>query len=557
MRAGRAGCVRERAPHALRRLQLAASLPGLLLLAGCAAAPPVPAPVAEAEADVLIHGGLLFDGGPGAGQVADVAIRGDRILAVGPGLRQRYRAAREIDATGLVVSPGFIDPHTHPDTYLRSQEPAMRRILPWLHQGVSTIFIGIDGSGTPDVAADRATLEAAGIGTNVAAYVGLGPVRRRVLGDDARAPDADELARMRGLVADAMCEGAFGLSAGLFYAPQSFASTDEVVALAAEAAARGGVYDTHQRDESSYSLGLMGSIEEVLEIGRRAGLPVHIAHIKALGADVHGSAGEVVARIERARGEGQRVTADQYPWLASSTSLSAAVLPRWAVDGGRAALFERLEHPAAAARIREGIRDNLQRRGGADAILMTGTDWPWSARTLQAYADTEGIDPVEAALRILREGGTGRTGSAQRIASFNMRRDDVDLFMRQPWVLTASDGGDGHPRQYATFPEKYARFVAGEGVIDLAAFIHRSTGLTATTFGLEDRGFLRAGHHADVLVFDPDAYAPRADYVQPRVLSEGVVHLFVNGVAMIDAGHAAHALPGRVLQHRPPPGTCP
>lgn len=534
---------------------LAACLPGLLLLAGCAG--PLPEQAPTAEADTLIHGGLLFDGGAGEGRIADIAIRGDRILEVGPGLRQRYRAAREIDAAGLVVSPGFIDPHTHPDTYLRSPDPAMRRLLPWLHQGVSTIFIGIDGGGTPDIAAERATLEAAGTGTNVAAYVGLGPVRRRVLGDDARAPDAAELARMRGLVANAICEGAFGLSTGLFYTPQSFASTDEVVALAREAAIRGGVYDTHQRDESSYSLGLMGSIEEVLEIGRRAGLPVHIGHIKALGADVHGSAGAVIARIERAQAEGQRVTADQYPWLASSTGLGAALLPDWAMDGGRPALFERLDDPATAARIRDGIRDNLQRRGGADAILMTGTGWPWSARTLQRFADEAGLDPVEAALRIIREGGTGRIGSAQRIASFNMHRDDVELFMRQPWVLTASDGGDGHPRQHATFPEKYARFVAAEGVIDMAAFIHRSSGLTATTFGIRDRGFLRAGQFADVLVFDPAAYAPRADYVRPAVLSEGVVHLFVNGVPMIDGGLAAHALPGRVLQHRPPPGTCP
>ncbi|HRN60891.1 MAG TPA: amidohydrolase family protein, partial [Luteimonas sp.] len=454
--------------------RLARCLPGLpgllLLLAGCAS--PTQAPTTPADADTLIHGGLLFDGSAGDGRIADIAIRGDRILDVGPDLRQRYRAARQIDARGLVVAPGFIDPHTHPDTYLRSPDPAVRRILPWLHQGVTTIFIGIDGGGTPDVAAERARLEAAGIGTNVAAYVGLGPVRTRVLAQDARAPDAAELARMRGLVANAMCEGAFGLSTGLFYAPQSFATTDEVVALAREAAVRGGVYDTHQRDESSYSLGLMGSIEEVLEIGRRAQLPVHIAHIKALGADVHGSAGEVIARIERARAQGQQVTADQYPWLASSTSLGAALLPGWSVDGGRAALFARLDDPAAAARIRGEMRDNLQRRGGAGSILMTGSGWPWSALTLQRYADDAGIDPIEAALRIIREGGTGRTGSAQRIASFNMRRDDVDLFMRQRWVLTASDGGDGHPRQHATFPEKYARFVVQDQVIDLAAFIH-------------------------------------------------------------------------------------
>lgn len=530
----------------------------LLLLAGCAS-PRVAQDTAtrSAEADTLIFGGLLFDGGETGGRIADIALRGDRILEVGPGLRQRYHARREIDASGLVVSPGLIDPHTHPETYLRSQDPAMRRVLPWLHQGVTTIFIGIDGNGKPDIAADRAQLQAQGIGPNVAAYVGLGPVRTQVLGQGARAPDAEELRTMRGLVATAMCEGALGLSTGLFYAPQSFATTDEVVALAREAAVRGGVYDTHQRDESSYTIGLMGSVEEALEIGRRAGIPVHFAHIKALGADVHGRSGDVIARIERARAEGQQVTADQYPWLASSTGLGAALLPRWAVDGGRPALFRRLADPATAARIRDEMRDNLKRRGGADSILMTGSGWPWSALTLQRHADQSGIDPIEAAVRIISEGGTGPTGSAQRIASFNMRRDDVDRFMRQPWVMTASDGGDGHPRQYATFPEKYARFVKTDRVIDLAAFIHRSSGLAATTFGLEDRGFLRAGQFADVLVFDPDAYAPRADYVHPHVLSQGVVHLFVNGTPSIVDGRATDALPGKVLQHLPPAGSCP
>lgn len=531
----------------------------LLLLAGCAGprvAQVTPAVPAE-EADTLIFGGLLFDGGEGPGRVADVAIRGDRILDVGPGLRARYRAARRIDATGMVVSPGLIDSHTHPETYLRSRDPAMRRILPWLHQGVTTVFIGIDGNGKPEIAEDRARLQAAGIGINVAAYVGLGPVRARVLGQDARAPDARELQAMRDLVAKAMCEGALGLSTGLFYAPQSFATTDEVVALAREAAVRGGVYDSHQRDESNYSIGLLGSVEEALAIGRRAGLPVHFAHIKALGADVHGQSVDVIARIERARAEGQAVTADQYPWLASSTGLGSALLPRWAVDGGRPALFKRLADPATAQRIRDEMRDNLKRRGGADSILMTGTGWPWSALTLQRYADQAGVDPIEAALRIIGEGGTGPIGSAQRIASFNMRRDDVDRLMRQPWVMTASDGGDGHPRQYATFPEKYARFVKTDHVIDLAAFIHRSSGLTAATFGIEDRGFLRAGQFADVLVFNPDTYAPKADYVHPHVLSEGVVHLFVNGTPMIVDGQATDALPGKVLQHRPPSGTCP
>ncbi len=533
----------------------------VLILAGCvpASLQPAASPAGRPAVDVLIAGGLLFDGSDAPGRHADVAIAGDRIVDVGPGLAAAYRARRTVDARGKIVAPGFIDPHTHPDSYIRSPDPAMRRNLPWLHQGVTTIFIGIDGNGTPDVAGDRRWFEAHGTGTNIAAYVGLGPVRTRVLGHDARAPDPRELLQMRRLVASAICEGAFGLSTGLFYPPQSFASTAEVVALAREAALRGGRYDTHQRDESSYSIGLLASVDEVLEIGRRAGLPVHLAHIKALGADVHGQAAEVIARIERARADGLQVTADQYPWLASATGIGAALLPGWAVDGGRAALFARLEDPEAAQRIRAAMRENLHRRGGAEAILMIGRGWSWTGRTLQAVADGWGIDPVEAALRIIGEGGIDNRHAvdAQKIASFNMDRADVELFMRQPWVLTASDGGDGHPRQYATFPEKYARFVVRDGVIGLQDFIHRSTGLTATAMGVADRGFLRIDHYADVVVFDPEGYAPRASYAAPSLLSEGVAHLFVNGVAVISDGRATDALPGRVLQHRPPADSCP
>ena len=539
--------------HQTRLARITAWLTATLLLSACSGAQPAPS---GAAADILIEGGTLFDGSDSPARTADVAISGDRIIEVGPGLAGRYRAARTIDARGLVVAPGFIDPHTHPFSHIRSPDPQVRRNLPWLHQGVSTIFIGIDGGGTPDIAEQREWFQDHGVGTNIAAYVGLGPVRRRVLGNADRAPDAEELARMRGMVADAMCQGAIGLSTGLFYAPQSFATTDEVVALAEEAAARGGVYDTHQRDESSYSIGLMGSIEEVLEIGRRARIPVHIAHIKALGTDVHGSAGKIIERIERARADGIQVTADQYPWLASATGIEAALLPRWAQDGGREALFTRLDAPATAERIRSEMTQNLRRRGGADAVLMIGEGWPWSGRTLAQMAETWELEPVEAALRIIRHGGPDSSGSARKIASFNMHADDVSELMRQPWVLTASDGGDGHPRQYATFPEKYARFVIDEGAIDLQSFIHRSTGLTADTFGLEERGYLRAGYLADVVVLDPDHYAPAATYVEPAVLSSGVEYLLVNGIAMVDQGQAADALPGRVLSHQPPMDTC-
>lgn len=540
--------------HPARAAGFAIALMATQFLAACSGVRPG---TADETVDVLIAGGIVFDGSDSPGRPADVAIAGDRIVEVGPGLAARYRAARTIDAQGLIVAPGFIDPHTHPNTYIRSADPAVRRNLPWLHQGVSTIFIGIDGGGTPDIAEQAAWFETNGVGTNLAAYVGLGPVRRRVLGDAARAPDTGELQQMREMVAAAMCQGAIGLSTGLFYAPQSFADTDEVVALAEEAAIRGGVYDTHQRDESSYSIGLADSVEEVLEVGRRAGIPVHIGHIKALGTDVHGSAGRIIERIEHARADGLRVTADQYPWLASGTGLDAALLPRWSQDGGRAALLARLEDPATTARIRAEMEENLRRRGGADALLMIGDGWPWSGRTVEEMATAWQVDPVEAALRIIRTDGKDDAGPPRKVASFNMHPDDVAAFMRQPWVLTASDGGDGHPRQYASFPEKYARYVVGEGVIDLQAFIHRSTGLTAATFGLQDRGELRVGYFADVVAFDPARYAPAATYVEPAVLSEGVEYLWINGTAVIEQGRAtADVLPGRVLHHRPPAGTC-
>jgi N-acyl-D-amino-acid deacylase len=265
----------------------------------------------EPPADVVLQGGMIYDGSDAEPFRGDVAIRGDRIVYVGP--TGGMRAGRVIDATGMIVAPGLIDAHTHPDSYLRSPDATARLNAPWLTQGVSTVVIGVDGYGTPDVKSDVTRLEASKIGTNIVAYVGFGAVRHRVIGDAARAPDAEELARMQSLVAKGMCEGAVGFSTGLFYAPQSFAKTEEVIALAKEAAVRGGIYDTHQRDESDYSIGLMNSVREVLTIGSEAGMPVHIAHLKALGVDVQGEAPRVIALIDDARAHGQNVTADQYP----------------------------------------------------------------------------------------------------------------------------------------------------------------------------------------------------------------------------------------------------
>ncbi len=524
------------------------AIAALLCVAGAAAR-------TDGTVDVIIRGGTIYDGGEGKPLIGDVAIRGDRIVHVG--LSGRYSAERVIDAKGMIVAPGFIDPHTHADSFIRSPDKSVRVNAAWLNQGVSTVMIGVDGYGTPDVAEDAGKLAGSGIGTNIVPFVGFGPVRQRVLGQDARAPNPAELDAMKALVAKGMCEGAVGLSTGLFYAPQSFATTGEVVAVAREAAMRGGLYDTHQRDESSYSIGLLGSVQEAIEIGRQAGMPVHFAHLKALGVDVHGRAGAVIAAIDAARKAGVDVTADQYPWLASGSSLDASLLPRWAVDGGGTALLKRLDDPATLARIRAEMQDNLRRRGGAGALLLIAQDFPWTGKTLAEVAGEWKIDSRDAALRIIRQSieakDQGAKSGGAAVASFNMAQADVDLLMKQPWMVTSSDGSDGHPRMFATFPEKYVRYVRERNVISLATFIRQSTGRTADIYKLDRRGYLRPGYFADVLVFDPAQYAPRANYVRPRELSVGVRKLFVNGELAIDDSRATGVAAGRALLRSRPP----
>lgn len=513
-------------------------------------APPLP----PLSADVLIRGGMIHDGSDARPYVGDVAITRDRIIYVGP--HRAIRAREIIEARGQIVAPGFIDAHTHPETYIRSGDPMARANQPWLNQGVSTIITGVDGYGTPAIAQDATIMRKMGIGTNVAPFIGFGAVRSSVLGEEARAPTPEELTQMRALVARGMCEGALGLSTGLFYAPQSYASTEEVIAVAREAALRGGIYDTHQRDESSYTIGLAASVREALRIGREAGMPVHFAHIKALGADVQGQAPAIIAMINAARAQGQEVSADQYPWLASGSSLDAALLPRWAMDGGAAAMLARLADAPTRDRIRAEMGENLRRRGGQSAILMIGAGFDYTGKTLAQIAADRHADPLDAALAIIADGARpDARARATAIASFTMADADVDLFMRQPWVVTSSDGSDGHPRQYASFPEKYARYVQKRHVIDLPTFIRQSTGRTADIYRLDHRGYLRAGWYADVVVIDPARYAPRADYLHPQALGVGVSRLYINGVLALEADKATGHLPGHMLL-RPRPAAC-
>lgn len=507
--------------------------------------------VAAVPADVLIQGGTVYTGAEAQPSKDDVVIVGDKIVYVGPDGAGRFTSRAVVDATGKIVAPGFIDVHTHPETYVRSEDAGQRVNAPWLFQGATTLFIGVDGYGTADVARERTWFEQQGVGTNLVPYVGFGAVRKQVLHEDDRAPSDAELNQMRKLVAQGMCEGAIGFSTGLFYAPQSFAKTDEVIALAKEAAIRGGIYDTHQRDESSYSIGLLGSVNEVIQIGREAAIPVHFAHIKALGVDVQGQAPQVITAIDAARKAGQDVTADQYPWNASGSDLESSLLPRWAVDGGRPALLHRIDDPKQLEKIRAEMIENLRRRGGAASLLLTSANTPWTGKTLNQVAQSWKVEPIDAALRIIR------TGKGTAVASFNMSEADIGAFMRQPWVVTSSDGSDGHPRQYATFPMKYAKYVQKDRIISLDEFIRSSTGRSADMFKLDRRGYLKAGYFADVVIFDPARYAPRADYLHPRRLSVGVEEVWVNGVAAIYAGKLTGQRAGRVLLHTPAAGSCP
>lgn len=448
----------------------------------------------------------------------------------------------------MIVAPGFIDPHTHMGDALASQDPRTRLIPAFLMQGVTTAFVGNDGGGDPDVGKMLGGASARPVGINHAAYVGFGAVRTAIMGASNRPPTEAELERMRTMVAAAMCKGAMGLSTGLFYAPQSFAATAEVAALAREAGLRGGIYDSHLRDESSYTVGLAAAVDEAIAIGREGRLPVHISHIKALGVDVHGRAPAIVAKVEAARRSGLAITADQYPWSASGTSLAAALVPLWAQDGGRDRLLERLDDPAVAARLRSGMTENLRRRGGAAALLVT--EGELSGRTLADVAKARGLDPVNAAIAIIRQGDPA-------VASFNQVEPDIRAFMRRPWVMTGSDASTGHPRTYGSFARKFAKYVVAERVLTLRQFIERSSTLAADTFGLEGRGRLKAGAFADVVVFDPKLYAARATYAEPALAAAGVRTVVVNGVVAVDEGALTGKAAGRALPRRPTPGSCP
>jgi len=508
-----------------------------LALATLIAIPAYTQSPATPDLDLLIQHGSLIDGSGSPAIHADIGILNDRIVFVGSSTGRH--AKRTIDATGLIVTPGFIDPHTH--TAADLSDPKRAANAPFLMQGVTTVITGNDGDSPTDIAATLAKWKQQGIGTNAALFIGQGTVRREIMQMSDAAPTPDQLAQMRALVEAAMNAGAIGLSTGLYYAPGSYAKTDEVIELAKVAAAHGGIYDTHMRDESSYTIGLLASVEETLRIGREAHIPVMISHIKALGADVWGQSTQVIAMIDAARKAGVNATASQYPYTASGTSVTDSLVPRWAEANGL--LLQNIVDPEVRPRLIAEMTINMKRRGGPETLLMTASkDKSILGKNLAEIAAERKITPIEAALQIIQNGGSS-------VASFNMKEEDIVNFMRQPWMMTCSDGSNGHPRKYGTFPKKIHEYVEEKHVITMEAAVRSSTSLTAETLGLKDRGLLKPGYFADVLVFDPKTYQDRATYEAPTEFATGVRFLTVNGQLAIDDGKLTTTRAGRPLTH--------
>jgi len=547
--------------------------------------------------DILITGGRVLDGTGNPWYPADIGIRDGRIAAVGRLAAAGATAARTIDARGLVVSPGFIDLHSHADDGaraeggLRDRDPRRRAAPNLVAQGITTVVVNQDGRSPWPIRDQRQRLEEAGIGPNAILLVGHGTVRRLVMGEDFRRPATDEeIRRMRALVRQGMEEGAWGLSAGLEYVPGRWSTTDEVVQLVEEIVPYGGVYISHERSEGSDPMWywpsqdepgpptLLDAVRETIEIGERTGAILVASHIKAKGAHYWGSSHAAIQLIEAARARGVNVWADQYPYATSGTDGSTVLVPRWALaaaeTGGApvraadgrprrdyaAALRRTLSDPDAAARVRRDIAHEISRRGGAERIVVFDhPDSSFIGASLAELAARHGITPVEMAIRLQLEGDPTRAGGA-RVRGFSLSEYDIESYAAKPWVATATDGGialpeDGpgvHARFYGTFPRKIAYYARERGVLSIEDAVRSATSLPATILGLQDRGMIREGYHADIVIFDPERIRDTATFFEPHSYPEGIVHVLVNGQFVVEDGRVTVRLPGAVLTKQRP-----
>ena len=488
--------------------------------------------------DVVFRGGLVVDGTGGEPFHADVGIRKGRVTLLSEG--EAATTAREIAIPNKVISPGFIDIHTHARADLVNEDEAL--VSNYLTQGVTTVVIGNDGDGATRINRRFDRIFEHGAGVNVAQLVGHASLRRRVMDDTGREATPEEIEAMKGILKTALEEGAFGLSTGLFYADGSYATTEEVIELAKLTSQEGGIYESHIRAESSRGVGVAAAVDEVIRIAEEANIPAHIAHIKVLGKDVWGTSGDIVEKIKKARARGLEITADQYPWVASSTQLKSAVVSREFQAGGLEGIRSRLNDPLTRDEILGDIALNIERRGGPESLLLVETEnAKWHGLRLGDIAAALAISPQAAAGHLLAEGRA-------RVVSFNMTEADIETFMVEPWVATSSDGTEGHPRKFGSFSRKYDTYVRERETLTLEVFVRASTGLPAEILGLEGRGTLSDGSVADLVIFDPEAFRERATFADWNLPSQGVDYLLVNGDFAIDNGELTHVRSGTALR---------
>ena len=511
---------------------------GLLVLGSAAAAQ---------DYDVLIRGGRIVNGSGNPWFEADVGIRGDRIAAIGD--LSGAAAARIIDASGLVVAPGFIDPHTHAIRGIFDVPTADSALL----QGVTTLTEGNDGSSPWPIAEHYREIEELGISPNWSVFVGQGTIRSIVIGAGDRDASAAELERMKQMVAQAMEEGALGISTGLFYVPGSFTSTREVIELSRVAADYNGIYISHMREEASQ---LIDSVEETIRIGEEAGIPVQMTHHKVIGAPNWGNSVASLGLVDEARARGVDITMDQYPYTASQTGVSA-LIPQWAQEGGDDALIRRLGSDETRQTIKNEVVERiLFDRGGGDPanVFISRNSWDPSmaGKNLAELTIEAGMEPTpenaaEVVFHILRNGGA--TAVYHAIGS-----DDVDRIMRHPATAIGSDGpigifGEGapHPRQYGTFARVLGHYVRERGVVTLEEAIRKMTSMTAQRLSIHDRGLLAEGFLADIAVFDANEIIDRATFEDPHQYAEGMKFVLVNGEIVVADGAHTGRRPGRIL----------
>jgi N-acyl-D-amino-acid deacylase len=550
---------------------------GLLLAAALTEAPAQPA----GRYDLLIAGGRVIDGTGNPWFPADVGIRGGRIVAVGR--LGSATAARTIDARGKYVAPGFIDLHSHAGDRgsrdLTDDDPRYRAAPNLVIQGLTTLVTNQDGSGSWPLREQRTRLEARGIGPNAILLIGHGVVRGRVMERDfQRAATADEIRRMRALVRQAMEEGAWGLSAGHEYVPMRWADTEEIIALVSEVKPWNGVYVVHERSSGAEPMwwwpsqdppaqpSMVDAVLETIRVAEATGVRSVQTHIKARGVNYWGSSTVIIQLIERARARGVDIWADQYPYNTTGSDGNTVLMPprvlerarEAAAAGGRpdyaAALRALLGDSGQARLVRQDIEYEIARRGGPDNLMVI--DYPdrgLVGRTLAALARERGVPAVEMAVALQLSGDPSRAGGGQ-LRGFSLSELDIENFMRQPWVATSTDAGialrgDGfvHPRFYGTYPRKIHRYVKERGVIDLAFAIRSMTSLPAQILGLRDRGLIREGCWADIVVLDLDRVEDRATALEPYTEPAGIEQVLVGGRFVVEDGRPTHALVGRVL----------